>query len=76
MRELIESIVRLIVEHPGHIRLTELFGKQTLIFELRCHADDVGKVIGKSGKTIAAIRTIVSSAAQKDGKRAVVEIVE
>jgi len=76
MRELIESIVRLIVEHPNQIRLTELLGSQTLIFELRCHADDVGKVIGKSGKTIAAIRTIVWSIAQKDGKRAVVEIVE
>ena len=76
MRELIESIARLLVEHPNEIRLTELIGKQTVVYELRCHAGDVGKVIGKGGKTIAAVRAIVSSVAQKNGKRAVVEVVE
>jgi hypothetical protein len=76
MRELIEFIVRALVDHPQDIRLTEVDGERTVIFELRCHPDDVGKVIGKNGKTVGAVRTLLSTAAARQGKRAMLEVVE
>jgi len=76
MRELIEYIVRALVDHPDDVRLTEVEGERTLIYELRCHSEDVGKVIGKSGKTIGAIRTLVNTAAARQGRRAMLEVVE
>lgn len=47
MRELVEYIVRALLDHPESIQLTEVDGERTIIFELRCHAEDIGKVIGK-----------------------------
>ena len=76
MRELIQYIVRALVDHPDDVRLTEVEGERTLIYELRCHSEDVGKVIGKSGKTIGAIRTLVNTAAARQGRRAMLEVVE
>ena len=76
MRELVEYIVRALVDHPQDVRLTEVEGERTLILELRCHPEDVGKVIGKSGKTIGAIRTLISTAAARQGRRAMLEVVE
>jgi predicted RNA-binding protein YlqC (UPF0109 family) len=76
MKELIEYIVRALVDHPGDVRLTEVDGEKTVIFELRCHPDDIGKVIGKSGKTVGAIRTLLSTTAAKQGRRAMLEVVE
>lgn len=76
MRELIESIARRIVDHPDQVRLTDITGEQTVIIELRCHAKDVGKVIGKNGRVVAALRTLLSAVAQKQGKSAVLEVVE
>ena len=76
MRDLIEYIVRALVDHPGDVRITEVDGERKLIFELRCHQDDVGKVIGKNGKTVGAIRTLLSTAAARQGKRAMLEVVE
>jgi predicted RNA-binding protein YlqC (UPF0109 family) len=76
MREFIEYIVRRLVDHPDAIRLTDLDGEKTIVFELQCHADDLGKVIGKAGKTIGAIRTLASTLAARQGRRALVEVVE
>jgi len=76
MRELVESIARRIVDHPDQVRLTEVTGEQTVILELRCHTRDVGKVIGKNGRVVAALRTLLTALAQKQGKRAVLEVVE
>lgn len=76
MKELIEHIVRSLVDHPDDIRITELDGERTIVFELRCHADDVGKVIGKSGKTVGAIRTLLSAVAAKHNRRAMLEVVD
>ena len=64
------------MDHPDDVRLTEVEGERTLIYELRCHSEDVGKVIGKSGKTIGAIRTLVNTAAARQGRRAMLEVVE
>ena len=76
MRELVESITRRIVDHPDQVKLTEVTGEQTVILELRCNAKDVGKVIGKNGRVVAALRTLLTALAQKQGKRAVLEVVE
>lgn len=72
----VKKVLSDIVDHPDDLRLTEVAGAQSVIFELRCHADDVGKVIGKNGKAIIAVRTLLSLVAARQGKRATLEIVE
>ncbi len=76
MKDFIEYVVRALVDHPDEVQVSELGGERTVIFELRCNRDDIGKVIGKNGKTISAIRTLLTSAAAKDNRRAMLEIVE
>jgi len=76
MRELIEYIVRALVDYPQDIQLTEVDGEKTVIFELRCNKKDVGKVIGKSGKTVGAIRTLLNTTAMKEGRRVMLEVVD
>ncbi len=76
MKAMLEYIVRGLVDHPDQVRITGVEGERTAIYELRCHADDVGKVIGKSGKTLGAIRVLLSTAAARQGRRAVLEVVE
>lgn len=76
MKELIEYVVKTLVDHPDEIRIAEIVGERTIVFELRCHPDDVGKVIGKSGKTVGAIRTLLSTVAARQNKRAMLEVVE
>jgi predicted RNA-binding protein YlqC (UPF0109 family) len=76
MKEFISYIVRSLAEHPDEISMTEVAGKQTTILELRCHPKDVGRLIGRSGKTIAAVRTLLSNLAAKQGRRAVLEVAE
>ena len=76
MKELIEYVVKTLVDHPEDIRIAEIVGERTIVFELRCHPEDVGKVIGKSGKTVGAIRTLLSTVAARQNKRAMLEVVE
>lgn len=76
MKELLEYIVRLLVDHPEDVHITEVDGAKTAIFELRCHPEDIGKVIGKSGKTVSAIRVVLGTVAAKNGRRAMLEVVE
>lgn len=76
MRELIEYVVKTLVDHPDDLHISEIEGERTIVFELRCHPDDVGKVIGKSGKTVGAIRTLLSTVAARQNKRAMLEVVE
>ena len=76
MREMLEYIVRALVDHPDDVRITEVEGERTIIYELRCHPEDVGKVIGKNGKTVGAIRTLLSTAAARKNRRAMLEVVE
>lgn len=76
MRELIELIIKGIVGNPDKVEINEIIGERSLIFEVKVDPSDIGKVIGKQGRNIKSIRTIMNAAAQKDDKRVVLEIVE
>ncbi len=76
MKELIEYIVKALVDRPEEVDVREVIGEKTTVYELRVGDGDLGKVIGKHGRTIRAIRTLVSAAATKQNKRAVLEILE
>lgn len=76
MKELIQHMVRMLVDEPGEVEVRALEGASTWIYELRCHTGDVGKVIGKEGKTVSALRTLVNTVAARQGHRAVLEVVE
>ncbi|MDY0144879.1 MAG: KH domain-containing protein [Kiritimatiellia bacterium] len=76
MKELIEYVVKTLIDHPDDLRIAEIEGERTIVFELRCHPDDVGKVIGKSGKTVGALRTLLSTVAARQNRRAMLEVVE
>jgi predicted RNA-binding protein YlqC (UPF0109 family) len=76
VKDLIEYVVKTLVDHPDELRIAEIEGERTIVFELRCHPDDVGKVIGKSGKTVGALRTLISTVAARQNRRAMLEVVE
>ncbi|MCF7911772.1 MAG: KH domain-containing protein [Candidatus Cloacimonetes bacterium] len=76
MKELIEFIVKALVDDPGTIEVTEVAGDKVTIFELRADKADIGKIIGKKGRTAGAIRTILNAVSARQGKRAVLEIIE
>jgi predicted RNA-binding protein YlqC (UPF0109 family) len=76
MKDLIKYIAQALVDYPEDVECTEVVGEQTSVIELRVAKDDLGKVIGKQGKTAKAMRTILSAASSKLHKRAVLEIIE
>ena len=76
MKDLIEYIVKALVDNPDKVAVKEIAGEKSIIFELRVGEGDLGKVIGKEGRTAKAIRTIITAAAMKQGKRTVLEIIE
>jgi len=76
MKELIEYIAKVLVDNPEEVRVTELEGEQTSVIELRVAKEDLGKVIGKQGRTARAMRTILGAASTKIKKRSVLEILE
>ncbi len=76
MKELIETLVRFLVDHPEQVDVKEIEGAQTRVLELRVAKEDMGKVIGKQGRTARAIRTILGAASAKLDKRTVLEILE
>ena len=76
MKEFIEFIAKHLVDHPDSVRVTEVDGEKTTIFELRVGEGDLGKVIGRKGQTAKSIRTLLAAASAKKGKRAVLEILE
>ena len=76
MKELLELIARALVDDPDEVVVTEIEGEQTTVFELKVSGEDLGKVIGKQGRTARAIRTILASAGMKLRKRIVFEIIE
>ena len=76
MKAILESIAKSLVDAPNEVTITEIDGEKTIIFELRCNAKDVGKIIGKSGKTVGAMRTLMNSIAAKQGRKAMLEVVD
>lgn len=76
MKELVEYIARSLVDKPENVSVRETQGEKTTIIELRVAQEDLGKVIGKQGRTAQAMRTILSAAGTKMGKRCVLEILE
>ena len=76
LKELVAYVARALVDNPDDVRVNELQGERTTILELRVHQDDLGKVIGKQGRTARALRTVVSAAATKAQMRSMVEIME
>ena len=77
MKALLEDIVKSIVDKPEEVNITITESENTQIFELRVGEGDVGKVIGKHGKNVGAIRTLLSAhTAKEGGKRAILEIIE
>jgi len=76
MKELVESIARALVDSPEEVSVAEVEGEQTTVLELRVAQPDLGKVIGKQGRTARAIRTILGAAGMKLRKRFVLEILE
>lgn len=75
-KELIEFIAKALVDHPEQVRVSEIEGEKTSVIELSVAKDDLGKVIGKQGRTARAIRVILSAASANLGKRSVLEIIE
>ena len=76
MKDLIECIAKALVDNPEAVVVREIEGAQTAVIELDVAKDDIGKIIGKQGRTARAIRTILSAASTKIKKRSVLEILE
>ena len=76
MKDLLEEIARALVDNPEDVHVTEVEGEQTTVLELRVRNDDLGKVIGRQGRTARAIRTLLAAAGMKIHKRFVLEILE
>jgi predicted RNA-binding protein YlqC (UPF0109 family) len=76
MKTLIETMAKSLVDRPEEVKVTEVEGEKTTVYELRVSQGDLGKVIGKQGKTARAMRTILGAAGTKVGKRCVLEILE
>ena len=76
LKELIEYIAKALVDNPDQVRVSEIEGEKTSVIELNVSKEDLGKVIGKQGRTARAMRTILSAASTKVRKRAVLEIIE
>jgi hypothetical protein len=76
MKDLVEFIVKALVDEPSEVQINEVIGDKITLFELRVSKKDIGKVIGKKGRTAMAIRTILSAVSTKHGKRTELEIVE
>jgi predicted RNA-binding protein YlqC (UPF0109 family) len=76
MKDLIKFMAQALVDHPEQVEVSEVAGEQTSVIELRVAKEDLGKVIGKQGRTAKAMRTILSAASAKLRKRTVMEIIE
>ncbi len=76
LKVLIEYIVKALVDNPEKVEVKEIAGEKSIIYELKVGEGELGKVIGKEGRTAKAIRTIITAAAMKQGKRTVLEIIE
>ena len=76
MKQLLELIAKALVDRPDDVEVTEIEGEQTTVLELKVAPEDLGKVIGKQGRTARSIRTLLAAAGMKLRKRVVFEILE
>jgi predicted RNA-binding protein YlqC (UPF0109 family) len=76
MKELVESIAKALVDHPEQVQVRAVEGEQVTVLELRVHPEDLGKVIGRQGRTAKSMRTILGAAGMKLKKRLTLEILE
>ena len=76
VKALLELIVKALVDHPQDVTINQVEGAESLIIEVRVNPDDMGKVIGKQGRIIRAIRTLVKATAAREGKRVLVEVLQ
>jgi predicted RNA-binding protein YlqC (UPF0109 family) len=76
LKELLEYLAKSLVDHPEDVDVVATETDNTVVLELRVAQDDIGKVIGKQGRIARALRTVVKASAIKNGKRALVEIVD
>ncbi len=76
MKELLEAIAKALVDNPDQVRVRVIEGEQLTVLELRVHPSDIGKVIGREGRMVGSIRTILAAAGMKLRKRITVEILE
>ncbi len=76
MKELVAAIARALVDHPDDVQVRAVDGEQVTVLELRVHPEDIGKVIGRQGRTAKAIRTLLGAAGMKQQKRYTLEILE
>ena len=76
MKDLIKCIALALVDHPEQVEVLEVEGKQSTVLEIKVAKEDIGKIIGKQGRTAQAIRTIINAASGKTKKRTIMEIIE
>jgi predicted RNA-binding protein YlqC (UPF0109 family) len=76
MKALVEEIAKALVDHPENVAVNAVEGEQVTVLELRVHPDDLGKVIGRQGRTAKSIRTLLGAAGMKLKKRFTLEILE
>ena len=76
MKQLVEAIARALVDHPDEVQVRAVEGEQVTVLELRVHPEDLGKVIGRQGRTAKAMRTLLGAAGVKLRKRFTLEILE
>ena len=75
MKDILETIIRNLVDNKDAIEIKELEGEQSVVFEVKVAEDDMGKIIGKQGKIASSIRTIMKAAASRESKRVTVEFI-
>jgi predicted RNA-binding protein YlqC (UPF0109 family) len=76
VKQLVETVCKALVDNPDEVKVTQIDGEQTTILELRVNQSDLGKVIGKQGRTARAVRTILAAAGMKQRRRYNLEIIE
>jgi len=75
MKELVEVLAKSLVDQPDQVRVKEIAGERSIVYELSVAPEDMGKIIGKQGRIAKALRTVVSAAAVKGNKRVMIEII-
>ncbi|MCL5292763.1 MAG: KH domain-containing protein [Actinobacteria bacterium] len=76
MKELLETLAKAIVDNPDDVKVTVVEGDTSVILQLYVNPDDIGKVIGKQGRIVKALRSLIKAVAVKEGKKAMVEIID